>query len=149
MAFYPPWQKHQPSKNLTNISSLQLTERSSAITRMYLRNTIQKHNGVYLELVILDEIHHVSGLFPILRGMIDRQRRQGFKVGQYLLLGSASLDALKQSGETLAGRVRYLELSPLNVTEVTDINPNTVWLRGGFPESLLAATSANNLQWRE
>jgi uncharacterized protein len=132
----------------------------------------EKHNGVYLDLqsprdraklnepelffedhfgrlVILDEIHHVPGLFPILRGMIDRQRRQGFKVGQYLLLGSASLDVLKQSGETLAGRVRYLELSPLNVTEVTDIDANTVWLRGGFPESLQAATNADSLQWRE
>jgi uncharacterized protein len=132
----------------------------------------EKHNGVYLDLqsprdraklnepelffedhfgrlVILDEIHHVPGLFPILRGMIDRQRRQGFKVGQYLLLGSASLDVLKQSGETLAGRVRYLELSPLNVTEVTDIDPNTLWLRGGFPESLQAATNADSLQWRE
>jgi uncharacterized protein len=101
------------------------------------------------KLVILDEIHHVPGLFPILRGMIDRQRRQGFKVGQYLLLGSASLDVLKQSGETLAGRVRYLELSPLNITEVTDIEPNIVWLQGGFPESLLSTTSAHSLQWRE
>jgi uncharacterized protein len=132
----------------------------------------EKHNGVYLDLqsprdraklnepelffedhfgrlVILDEIHHVPGVFPILRGMIDRQRRQGFKVGQYLLLGSASLDVLKQSGETLAGRVRYLELSPLNVTEVTDIDSGKVWLRGGFPESLLAATNADSLQWRE
>jgi uncharacterized protein len=132
----------------------------------------EKHSGVYLDLqsprdraklkepelffedhfgklVILDEIHHVPGLFPILRGMIDRQRRQGFKVGQYLLLGSASLDVLKQSGETLAGRVRYLELSPLNVTEVADVEPSKVWLRGGFPESLLAATNADSLQWRE
>jgi uncharacterized protein len=81
--------------------------------------------------------------------MIDRQRQQGFKVGEYLLLGSASLDVLKQSGETLAGRVRYLELSPLNVTEVTDIDSGKVWLRGGFPESLLAATNADSLQWRE
>jgi uncharacterized protein len=127
----------------------------------------EKHSGVYLDLqsprdraklkepelffedhfgklVILDEIHHVPGLFPILRGMIDRQRQQGFKVGQYLLLGSASLDVLKQSGETLAGRVRYLELSPLNVTEVTDVDSGMVWLRGGFPESLLAATNADN-----
>jgi uncharacterized protein len=132
----------------------------------------EKHKGVYLDLqsprdraklnepelffedhfgklVILDEIHHVPGLFPILRGMIDRQRRQGFKVGQYLLLGSASLDVLKQSGETLAGRVRYLELSPLNVTEVTDLDQSTIWLRGGFPESLQAATNADSLQWRE
>jgi uncharacterized protein len=101
------------------------------------------------KLVILDEIHHVPGLFPILRGMIDRQRRKGFKVGQYLLLGSASLDVLKQSGETLAGRVRYLELSPLNITEVTDVAPATLWLRGGFPESLLASNNETSFQWRE
>lgn len=101
------------------------------------------------KLVILDEIHHVPGLFPILRGMIDRQRRQGFKVGQYLLLGSASIGVLKQSGETLAGRVRYLELSPLNITEVADVTPATIWLRGGFPESLLASDDTNSFNWRE
>jgi uncharacterized protein len=101
------------------------------------------------KLVILDEIHHVPGLFPILRGMVDRQRRLGFKVGHYLLLGSASLDVLKQSGETLAGRVRYLELSPLNITEATDVSLKTVWLRGGFPESLLAENDARSLQWRD
>jgi uncharacterized protein len=148
-----------------------LGPRQTGKTKLALE-TAKHHQGVYLDLqspldraklnepelffedhfgklVILDKIHHVPGLFLILRGMIDRQRRQGFKTGQYLLLGSASLDVLKQSGETLAGRVRYLELNPLNVTEVTDIAPATIWLRGGFPESLLAANDADSLQWRE
>ena len=65
------------------------------------------------KLVILDEVHRAPGLFPVLRGLIDQGRRAGYNNGQYLLLGSASLDVLKQSGETLAGRIAYLELSGL------------------------------------
>src|SRR4030067_3705690 len=67
------------------------------------------------KLVILDEIHRAPGLFPVLRGLIDRGRRVGRQSGQYLLLGSASLDLLKQSGETLAGRIAYVELAHFNV----------------------------------
>ena len=70
------------------------------------------------KLVILDEIHRAPGLFPVLRGLIDRARRQKKTSGLYLLLGSASLDLLKQSGETLAGRVSYLELEPFDTLEV-------------------------------
>jgi predicted AAA+ superfamily ATPase len=58
--------------------------------------------------VILDEVHRAPGLFPVLRGLIDRARRAGRRTTQYLLLGSASLDLLKQSGESLAGRIAYL-----------------------------------------
>lgn len=100
------------------------------------------------KLVILDEVHRAPGLFPVLRGLIDKGRRAGRKSGQYLLLGSASLDLLKQSGETLAGRVAYLELAPLNVLETQTIAMDTLWLRGGFPESLLAASAARSLRWR-
>lgn len=104
-------------------------------------------------LVILDEIHRAPGLFPVLRGMIDRARRQGIRHGLYLLLGSASLDLLKQSGETLAGRVSYLELHPLDVleTETTDddTTQDRLWLRGGFPESYLAPTEPRSLRWRQ
>lgn len=100
------------------------------------------------KLVILDEVHRAPGLFPVLRGLIDKGRRAGRKSGQYLLLGSASLDLLKQSGETLAGRVAYLELAPLNVLETQTIAKDTLWLRGGFPESLLAASAARSLRWR-
>jgi hypothetical protein len=81
------------------------------------------------ELVILDEIHRAPGLFPILRGLIDRARRARLDHGLYLLLGSASLDLLKQSGETLAGRVSYLELDPFDVLETTGraAGPRLTW----------------------
>jgi len=100
-------------------------------------------------LVILDEIHRAPGLFPILRGLIDRSRRAGRKAGQYLLLGSASLDLLRQSGETLAGRIAYLELSPLDALECLGLPLDDLWLRGGFPESLLAKDDATSLRWRQ
>lgn len=101
------------------------------------------------KLVILDEIHRAPNLFPVLRGLIDRGRRAGRKSGQYLMLGSASLDLLKQSGETLAGRVAYLELAPFNVMETQALPPDELWVRGGFPESLLAPNAAWSLRWRQ
>ncbi len=101
-------------------------------------------------LVILDEVHRTPGLFPVLRGLIDRARRTGRRSGLYLLLGSASLDLLKQSGETLAGRVSYLELTPFSVLEVADVPTyERLWLRGGFPDSFLAPSDAQSRRWRE
>ena len=88
-------------------------------------------------LVILDEIHRTPKLSFSLRGLIDKARRFGRRAGRYLLLGSASMEMLKQSGETLAGRVSYLELSPFDITEVKktfDGVENRLWLRGGFPD---------------
>lgn len=101
------------------------------------------------KLVILDEIHRAPNLFPVLRGLIDQGRRKGRKAGQYLLLGSASLDLLKQSGETLAGRIAYMELAPFNVLETATIPSDKLWVRGGFPESLLATNAAWSLRWRQ
>lgn len=100
------------------------------------------------KLVILDEVHRAPGLFPVLRGLIDKGRRAGRRTGLYLLLGSASLDLLKQSGETLAGRIAYLELAPFNVLEAQSLQMDKLWVRGGFPESLLAANAARSLRWR-
>lgn len=100
-------------------------------------------------LVILDEIHRAPGLFPVLRGLIDQARRSGRKSGQYLLLGSASLALLKQSGESLAGRVAYLELAALNILEAGQHTSDELWVRGGFPESLLAANDQSSLRWRQ
>ena len=100
-------------------------------------------------LVILDEIHRSPGRFPVLRGLIDQGRRVGRKTGQYLLLGSASLDLLKQSGETLAGRIAYLELAPFNVLETRSSPADDLWVRGGFPESLLASDTTRSLRWRQ
>lgn len=101
------------------------------------------------KLVILDEVHRAPSLFPVLRGLIDQARRAGIRAGQYLLLGSASLDLLQQSGETLAGRIAYLELGPLNVQETGEALTDNLWLRGGFPESLTAPSDARSLRWRQ
>jgi len=98
-------------------------------------------------LVVFDEIHRVPGLFEPLRGIIDRRRREGRRVGHFLFLGSASVDLLRQSGETLAGRVAFCEMQPLNVREVTR-DSAALWHRGGFPESLLAADDASSFEWR-
>lgn len=101
------------------------------------------------KLVVLDEVHRAPGLFPVLRGQIDRARREGRRAGLYLLLGSASVDLLRQAGESLAGRVAYLELAPLTLAEASSVPPDVHWLRGGFPESLLAASDAASLRWRQ
>ena len=112
------------------------------------------HPELYLadhlnKLVVLDEVHRAPGLFPVLRGLIDQARRDGKRAGLYLLLGSASLDLLQQSGETLAGRIAYLELGPLNVIETGTSQTDALWLRGGFPDSLTATSDARSLQWRQ
>lgn len=102
------------------------------------------------KLVILDEIHRAPGLFPVLRGLIDRSRREGRRSGMFLLLGSAALELLRQSGETLAGRVSYLELKPFDVLEIEDTPAarDRLWLRGGFPESYLSESDGQSLRWR-
>lgn len=99
------------------------------------------------QLLILDEVHRVPGLFPILRGQIDQARREGRRSGLYLLLGSANLDLLRQSGESLAGRVAYLELAPLALNEVGVDAQDRLWLRGGFPDAFLAANDADSAAW--
>lgn len=101
------------------------------------------------KLVILDEVHRAPGLFPQLRGLIDANRRAGRPAGQYLLLGSASLELLKQASETLAGRVAYLELAPFTLLETPHLAMDELWLRGGFPESLLASSAVRSLRWRQ
>ena len=98
--------------------------------------------------VILDEIQRTSQIFRSLRGLIDAGRRRGQGKGRFLVLGSASIDLLKQSSESLAGRIRYLELAPLDAGEVGGARLDALWLRGGFPESLLADSDAASLRWR-
>lgn len=100
-------------------------------------------------LVILDEVHRLPDLFQSLRGLIDRGRRRGRRAGRFLLLGSASMDLLRQSGETLAGRIAYLELGPFDVLEVGEGKQDALWIRGGFPDSFLAADDRRSLEWRE
>jgi predicted AAA+ superfamily ATPase len=102
-------------------------------------------------LVILDEVQRAPGLFEVLRGLIDERRRKGERHGHFLLLGSASLDLLRQSAESLAGRIAYVELTGILVTELPSSGPGAevLWRRGGFPDSLLAKDEAESLAWRK
>ena len=101
-------------------------------------------------LVVIDEIHRAPALFQTLRGVIDDRRAAGDRAGHFLLLGSAALDLMQQASETLAGRVEYVELAPFDVMDlpapVRDVK--RLWVRGGFPESVLAASDASSLRWR-
>lgn len=102
------------------------------------------------KLVVLDEIHRVPELFQTLRGLIDQGRREGKRTGRFLVLGSAAIDLLRQSGESLAGRIEYVHLAPLDILEVDDNDKatNRLWLRGGFPDSYLAKNDADSFRNR-
>lgn len=101
-------------------------------------------------LMVLDEVHRMPALFEILRGVIDDNRRAGHGYGQFLLLGSGSLDLIRMT-ESLAGRIAHLDLGGVAVDEAADAghDADMLWLRGGFPLSLAAATDADSFQWRE
>lgn len=101
-------------------------------------------------LVILDEIHRVPGLFDVLRGVIDRGRREGRGLGRFLILGSAALGLMQQSGESLAGRIAFVELAPLSPLEISGDRRDreALWLRGGFPQAFLAPSDAVSLALR-
>jgi predicted AAA+ superfamily ATPase len=112
-------------------------------------------------LVILDEIHRLPGIFQVLRGLIDQGRRKGRRSRHFLMLGSASIELLQQSAETLAGRIAYQELAPFSVLEVgqgravkgkavkgKEKPADRLWLRGGFPDSFLAASDESSFAWR-
>lgn len=100
------------------------------------------------ELVILDEVHRQPELFQTLRGVIDRGRQTQKPNGRFLLLGSAAMDLLKQSGESLAGRIAYLELGPFDALEIGTKELEKLWVRGGFPQSFLADNDALSVEWR-
>lgn len=108
-------------------------------------------SGFEDQLVILDEVQRVPDLFPVLRSLIDERRRAGEKAGHFLLLGSASPELLQQSSETLAGRISYLELSPLQLQELPRPKESLQvhWERGGYPDSYLAPDEDSSIQWRE
>ena len=99
-------------------------------------------------LVILDEVQRLPGLFQTLRGLIDQYRRAGRGVGCFLLLGSSSPDLLRQSAESLAGRIAYRELGTLDLSETGPESMDRLWLRGGFPRAWLARSDAASFFWR-
>lgn len=97
------------------------------------------------KLVILDEIQHKPNLFKVMRSLIDEKRR----AGRFLILGSASSDLLKQSSESLAGRIIYHELNPLTIDEIGHSKFQTLWIRGGYPLSFLAKNAEQSQIWRK
>jgi hypothetical protein len=103
------------------------------------------------KLVILDEIQRAPDLFPVLRGLIDKNREQGRKSGQFLFLGSASMDLMRQTSESLAGRISYILMGGLNVIETGNESKtiHKLWVRGGFPDSYLAADDVMAMDWLE
>ena len=107
--------------------------------------------GLRGRLVIVDEIHRAPGLFETIRGIIDDRREEGARIGHFLLLGSASLDLMRQAGESLAGRVAYLELASVDAAELAGprMTVDRLWVRGGFPESLLARNDESSIEWRQ
>lgn len=103
------------------------------------------------KLVVLDEIHRMPEIFQVLRGLVDQGRRKGLRTGRFLILGSASIDLLRQSGETLAGRIEYIDMEPLNILETgskVKTDPEALWVRGGFPDSYLAASDEDSYAYR-
>lgn len=99
-------------------------------------------------LIVIDEVQRAPGLFQVLRGLIDENIRAGRETGQFLLLGSASIELLKQTSESLAGRIAYLELGPIDVTEIPLVQAEALWVRGGFPRSFLAKSDEASANWR-
>ncbi len=112
------------------------------------RAYLERHQD---KLVILDEIHRAPEIFTELRGLIDDGRRRGHGTGRFLILGSASLDLLRQAGETLAGRIAYVELGPLGVLETATSagEVERLWVRGGFPGSFTARDDLTSFRIRE
>jgi len=103
------------------------------------------------KLLIIDEVQRMPDLFRLLRGLVDLRKRAGERTAQFLLLGSASRDLTQHSSETLAGRIRFLELSPFSVLELFQENTLEIekhWLRGGFPDSYLASSEDESWAWR-
>lgn len=105
------------------------------------------------KLLIIDEVQRQPNLFRLLRGLVDIRKRAGETSCQFLLLGSASRDLIQHSSETLAGRIRFLELSTFSALEIYQTNPSSfnmeqLWLRGGFPDSYLANTDDESWNWR-
>ncbi len=105
------------------------------------------------KLLIIDEVQRKPDLFRILRGIVDERKRKGEKTCQFLLLGSSSRDLLQHSSESLAGRIRYLELTPFNTFEMAlnqgdSFNLNGFWIKGGFPDSFLATDLSDSWNWR-
>jgi uncharacterized protein len=106
------------------------------------------------QLLVIDEVQRKPDLFRVIRELVDIRKRAGERAGHFLLLGSASKKLLQQSSETLAGRIRYLELTPFTASELNQTDPlgfsvEKLWFRGGFPDSYLADSEEESWNWRQ
>ena len=97
------------------------------------------------KIVCLDEIQKLPHIFATMRGVIDKNRKNG----SFFVLGSASPELIKQTAESLAGRIGYIELTPFHILEITNYDIKSHWLRGGFPESYLAINDESSFIWRD
>jgi len=97
------------------------------------------------KLVIIDEIQRIPSLFALLRALVDQNRVPG----RFLILGSASPDLIRKASESLAGRIRYHELPPLNLSETAEQPYEKLYLRGGYPDSYQAKSDETSFIWRE
>jgi predicted AAA+ superfamily ATPase len=95
------------------------------------------------KLIVIDEVQRMPTLFPLMRSLIDRDRRPE----RFLLLGSSSPAIIRTSAESLAGRIAYLDLFPFSVHEVSAKDLNKLWLRGGYPEAFLTPTNEEAFIW--
>jgi predicted AAA+ superfamily ATPase len=128
--------------NLPEVLYLDL-ERPSDVSRLADPEALFAANAS--RMICIDEIQRVPELFPVIRYAIDADRRPG----RFLILGSASKELIRQSSETLAGRIRYLELTPFLLNEVVDDGDlETYWLKGGFPLSWIAPDEVASFEWR-
>jgi predicted AAA+ superfamily ATPase len=137
--------------NISETTPAVYLDLESSLDLQKVRDIVAFHADNRDKLIILDEVQRLPEIFASLRGIIDQERRKGNKTGQFLFLGSASIDLLQQSGESLAGRIAYLELYPVDALEYARDSPkklNALWLRGGFPESVLAESEKDSLDWR-
>lgn len=107
--------------------------------------TLRRHQD---RLVVIDEVQRAPDLFALLRSAIDEGRRAALRTNRFLLLGSANLELMRQSGESLAGRATYIELPPFQANEVAQDASQALWVRGGFAESFLATSDADSFAWR-
>jgi predicted AAA+ superfamily ATPase len=137
--------------NISDTTPSVYLDLESRIDLEKVRDIAAFHDDNRSKLIILDEVQRLPEVFSQLRGIIDKERRKGNKAGQFLFLGSASIELLQQSSESLAGRITYLELHPVDVIEYAGDSiesMNTLWVRGGFPESLLGTSEQESLDWR-
>ncbi len=118
------------------------------------RNKLDDTDAYFAEhsnkLIVLDEIHRMPEIFATLRGQIDHRRRDGLEAGHFLILGSAAIELMRQSSESLAGRAVQIEMTAIQPQELAKQGPtiDLLWERGGFPRSLLAIDQESSLVWR-